>query len=85
MPAQNAITFTVWENDPTLEIQLEPEARVFTLRPNEEMTFTVLDAKGDFSWAVRHCPHGIQLFPETSASYERIDVYKNGLLSNEPH
>ena len=83
MVKTDSITFTVWKDDPPLEIQLEPEAFTFTVNPDEEVTFAVKNPEGAFSWAIRHDQEGIQLFPETLGHYERIELYRNGKLTNE--
>lgn len=54
MIKRDSITFAVWENDPSLEIQLEPEALVFTVNPGEELTFVVKNPSQEFSWTIRH-------------------------------
>jgi hypothetical protein len=83
MIKSNSISFIVWENDSPLDIQLEPEAFVFTANSNEELTFVVVNPNLDFSWYVRHSKDGIQLFPETLGVYEKIELYRNGELTNE--
>lgn len=79
----HSITFSVWGNDPPLEIQLEPEAFTFIVNPNEDVTFVVKNPQGDFSWGVRWYKDGIQLFPETRGCYERIELFRNGKLTDE--
>lgn len=83
MIKNNSISFTVWENDPPLDIQLEPEAFVFTVQPKDHVTFVVINPNEDFVWTIRHDKDGIQLFPETLGDYEKIVLYRNGELTDE--
>ncbi len=83
MVENNSITFTVWQDDPPLEIQLEPEATSIVAKPNEDITFTVINPVGSFSWSVRYDTTGIQLFPETRGGYERIVLYRNSKPTKE--
>lgn len=78
MTTKNSITFTVWEDDPPLEIQLEPEATLFTVKPGEEMSFAVKNPTKEFCWTVRHFSDGVQLCPDGYGSYEGITIYRNG-------
>lgn len=59
MILNHSITFTVWEGDDPLKVQLEPEASVFTFNPNEELTFVVANPAEEFSWTIRHEKDGI--------------------------
>ena len=77
MIKRDSITFTVWEGDQPLEIQLEPEAITLIVSPNEDVTFLVINPEKEFSWTVRYDKTGIQLFPETLGSYDKIEVYRN--------
>jgi hypothetical protein len=83
MIKRDSITFTVWEGDQPLEIQLEPEAITLIVSPNEDVTFLVINPEKEFSWTVRYDKTGIQLFPETLGSYDKIEVYRNGVISDE--
>ena len=83
MIKNHSISFIVYEKDPPLEIQLEPEAFVFTAKPKEELTFVVVNPDREFSWAIRYDKDGIQLFPDTLCGYEKIELYRNGNLTDE--
>lgn len=83
MIKKDSITFTVWENDPPLKIQLESEAITITVNPCEEVTFAVKNLSKEFSWTIRYDKAGIQLFPETMGNYERIEIYRNGKQTDE--
>lgn len=83
MIKNNSITFAVWGNDSPLEIQLEPEAFTLTVYTNQEVTFVPVNPIKEFSWAIKYSTNGIQLFPETTGSYEKIQVYRNGQKSDE--
>ena len=79
MEYSTSIVFTCWEKDPPLEIQLEPEAIIYTVLPGEEITFKG-DCDENFEWSVRvdqnRC---VQLFPDSKSHY-KISIFKNGLL-----
>ncbi|WP_310397196.1 hypothetical protein [Hymenobacter sp.] len=78
----NSLTFTCWNEDKPIEIQLEPEAIVFSVLPGNELTFTGRTPLDDnFKWAIRieHLGEGIQLMPDVTGSYE-IEIFENGIL-----
>ena len=88
MPDKNvvrdgSISFMVYESDPPLEIQLEPEANTLTVNPGEEVTFQALNPSKELSWTVRYDKAGIQLFPDTYCDFDKIEVYRNGKISTE--
>ena len=83
MVRRDSITFTVWENDPALEIQLEPEAIILTVNPGEELTFIPKNPSQEFSWTIRYNQDGIQLFPEPLLCFDRIEIFRNGSPSTE--
>ena len=78
-----SVEFTCWENDKPLEIQLEPEAFLFTVEPKNTIRFEATNSKDDFRWALRitHEHRGIQLFPE--GSYDRIRIYMNDQMMDD--
>jgi hypothetical protein len=78
-----AISFMVYESDPPLQIQLEPEAFALTVNPNETVAFKALNPSEEFSWCVRYGEIGLQLFPDTYGTYDKIEVYRNGKISTE--
>lgn len=82
MIKRDSITFTVRENDPPLQVQLEPEAIILTVNPGEELTFVPKNPSQEFSWTIRH-EDGIQLFPDTLGNYDRIEIFRNGKPSSE--
>ena len=79
---QKSIEFFCWENDQPIEVQLEPEAHVFTVQPGMSLKFEPVNSGEDFQWALRitHLDNGIQLFPDTREPYDGINIYKNGEL-----
>ncbi len=76
---KNSVTFTCWEKDEQIEIQLEPEALIFKVLPGNEIRFEGNCCVEDFKWAVRieHTVKGIQLMPDTMSPYE-IQIFENG-------
>ncbi|WP_153800292.1 hypothetical protein [Foetidibacter luteolus] len=77
----NKIEFTCWQSDEPIEIQLEPEAIIFIVSPENTITFTGTSTLGDFKWAIRidHAQKGIQLFPESDGHYS-IEIFENNKL-----
>lgn len=82
MIKRDSVTFTVWDNDPPLQVQLEPEAVILIVNPGEELTFVPKNPSQEFSWTIRH-EDGIQLFHETLGNYDRIEIFRNGNPSSE--
>jgi hypothetical protein len=74
------IEFISWENDPPINIQLEPEAFEFSCARNESLKF-VAKCDSKFSWIMRLDGQNIggQLYPETKGKYE-VMVYLNDKL-----
>ena len=77
----NSITFTCWEKDEQIEIQLEPEALIFKVSPGNDITFEGTCSVRDFKWALRieHGSKGIQLMPDIAGPF-KIKIYENGIL-----
>ncbi len=73
------IEFLCWEDDPPLEIQIEPEAMVFRLQPGEQIQIIATTDRTDFYWALRATTteNFISLYAEGS-SYD-IKVYNGGV------
>lgn len=83
MVRRDSITFTVWENDPALEIQLEPEAIILTMNPGEELTFIPKNTSQEFSWTIRYNQDGIQLFREPLYALTGLKIFRNGSPSTK--
>ncbi len=81
---KNRIRFTCWEKDPTLEIQLEPEAVIFKVPPGNEICFVGISNTDEFKWALRieHISRGIQLFPDSPGPFS-IEIFENGVLLDD--
>ena len=75
----NRISFTCWIGDKPLDVQLEPEAFVYTVSPGEELTFVGVCSDNKFKWVLRNSDGGIQLFPESVQLFYTVRIYKNGI------
>lgn len=84
MVTKNVVTFTCWERDEQIEIQLEPEALIFKLLPGNEIRFEGCSSVTDFKWALRidHTNKGIQLMPDIAEPYG-IEIFENGKLLDD--
>ncbi|MBD2768349.1 hypothetical protein IC235_10635 [Hymenobacter sp. BT664] len=83
----NSITFTCWNGDEPLDIQLEPEAIRFRVLPGNELTFTgKLFSTENFKWALRieHHSKDIQLMPDVDELFE-IEIFENGVRLDNWH
>lgn len=74
----NRISFTCWIGDKPLDVQLEPEAFVYTVVPGQEITFVAVSNDDKFQWVLRNSEGGIQLFPESIKMCYEIRIYING-------
>ena len=83
---KNKITFTCWKDDPTLEIQLEPEALIFKVLPGNEISFVGSSMAKEFKWALRidNFNRRIQLFPDLIGPY-CIEIFENKILLKDWH
>jgi len=78
----SVITFTCFEGDKPIEVQLEPEALLFRVMPGNELTLkSVSLAGGNFEWSIRinHNAGGIQVFPDAPGPWE-IEIFENETL-----
>ncbi len=75
----NVIEFFCWDNDRPLEIQLEPEATLFTVNPGDTIKFVPINPTEKFRWGIRvdNDTKCLQLFPDTPGAYDDVDVYLN--------
>lgn len=73
------IVFTCWEKDESINIQLEPWALSYELKPGNEIKFIATQPTNSFHWALRidHTNKAIQLFPESSDRFGPIQVFIN--------
>ena len=79
MQFRTVISFAPFVNDKPLDIQLEPEAIIYTVGPGEELSFVGISNEDNFKWVVRVSDGGIQLFPDAPSNrYEGIEILKNG-------
>ena len=78
---KNSVTFTCWEKEDQIEIQLEPEALIFKVLPGNEIRFEGSCLVQDFKWAIRveHSTKGIQLMPDIVGPFD-IQIFENGIL-----
>lgn len=75
------IEFTCWDEDEPMNIQLEPEATNFELKPGSEIKFIAINCGNKFYWSVKidNKRNNIQLYPESSSgSCGSINVYIDG-------
>jgi hypothetical protein len=74
---QNSISFTCWNKDEPLEVQLEPEALLFKVLPGNELTFTA-ESNTEFKWAIRVEDNmkALQLFHDTLHPFELSELSK---------
>ena len=75
----NEISFVCWIGDKSLDVQLEPEAWVYTVELGEELTFVGICTDNNFKWAIRTSEEGVQLFPESAQLFYGIRIYRNGI------
>jgi hypothetical protein len=78
----NNIEFMCWEKDTPLDIQLEPEAEIYTVYPGNKIKFVPTNSTSEFGWTLRinHEVKGVQLFPDPPNTYNGIEVYMNYTL-----
>ena len=77
---QQSISFTCWDKDQPLEVQLEPDAILFKVLPGNELTF-VAESNKEFKWSVRveNNMKALQIFPDTLYPFQLI-IYENAQL-----
>ena|SRR6218665_3971207 len=78
----NTIEFFCWDKDKPLEVQLEPEAILYTVNPGDTIKFVPVKPAEKFQWGVRvdsdtKC---VQLFPDPPDAYQDINVFLNGKI-----
>ncbi|NOT93482.1 hypothetical protein [Ferruginibacter sp.] len=73
------IEFFCYEDDKPVEIQIEPDAIIFTASPNSNLKFFAVNCQDDFEWFIRidHASKAVQLLPESKGSFQ-IEVYQDG-------
>lgn len=76
---QNSVTFVCGKEEAPLQIQLEPEALLFSVLPGSEITFVGKSSTGTVKWAVQfyQADNLLQLWPE--GMYD-VTIYENGEL-----
>lgn len=74
------VTFVCGKNDRPLEVQLEPEALLFSVLPGNEIAFVAENDAGEVAWAVQcyWAENLIQLMPAGQALFN-ITIYENGV------
>jgi hypothetical protein len=79
----NSISFTCWDGDEPLEVQLEPEAILLRVLPGNELTFKA-ECDADFKWTIRveNKMKALQLFADTSHPFH-LAIYENAELLDD--
>ncbi len=78
----HSLEFTCWKNDQPLEIQLEPEAILFTANPGDTLKFVPEQPTSKFRWTIRLDDNSkaVQVFPDPPDGYGNVQVYRNDQL-----
>jgi len=74
------VTFYCSKHEVTsLNVQLEPEAWIYTIGPGEELTFIALTSDEEFGWGMSLGEGWVQLFPNDGKEIAEILIYQNGI------